>query len=63
MAWHLIERSNGQTMRGIYESRGEAEAHRAELVAEDAGYAGVLVIRWEGGDEPEPESEPPPKAA
>ena len=51
MAWHLVERSNGQTLRGRYGSRDEAETFRAELVAEDAGYDDVLFIRWDGGDE------------
>lgn len=46
MPWHLVERSNGQTLRGTYESRDEAEAFRAELVAEDSGYDDVLFIRW-----------------
>ena len=67
MAWHLLERSNGQTLRGTYETREEAEAFRAELVAEDAGYDDVLIIRWEGAGEPEPDpdpdSDPPPAAA
>jgi len=63
MPWQLAERSNGQTMRGIYESREEAEAHRAELVAEDPGYADVLVIRWDDSAEPEAEPEPPPDNA
>jgi hypothetical protein len=65
VAWHLVERSNGQTLRGTYETREEAEAFRAELVAEDAGYDDVLIIRWEGAGEPEldPDVDPPPAAA
>ena len=55
MSWHLVERSDGAKLLETYETREEAEQHRARLIAEDPAYEDVLsILSDEGGDEPRP---------
>lgn len=44
MGWLLVERANGGKLVGDFETREEAETHRAKLIAEDPAYEDILSI-------------------